>query len=132
MRGFLKNPVFHATLWTAFVVFLLSVPGRYIPSQTVWSYDKVGHVFLFWGLAFFWLRAFSAHSARLIIVILISGLVFAPLSELYQGIISTGRTVDFMDSLADGIGFILGTLAWTLIDRIKRRESRPTDDLAGA
>jgi VanZ family protein len=112
-----------AIVWTALVLVLLSIPGSAIPSEALWSYDKVGHVFLFFGLAFFWLRAVTADNTRLILLILLAGLVFAPLTELYQGLVALDRTPDVMDSVADGVGFILGTGAWILIDRFRRRKN---------
>jgi VanZ family protein len=110
--------------WTALVIVLLSIPGSAIPSEKLWTYDKVGHVALFLGLAFFWLRALSADNTRLILLILLAGLVFAPLTEVYQGLLATDRTPDVMDSVADGIGFLIGSGVWILLDRFRRRRER--------
>ena len=110
-----------AVAWTLFVIILLSIPGKYVPSSRLWSYDKVGHVMLFFGLAFLWMRAFSAHNLRVILLILVCGLAFAPLTEVYQGLLSSGRQADLYDSLADAAGFALGTLAWILVERVRRK-----------
>lgn len=113
-----------AVAWTLLILLLLSIPSRSLPSGSLWRYDKVGHFILFAGLAFLWMRAFEAHNVRLIIVILVCGLLFAPLTELYQSIPAIGRQADMKDSLADAVGFMAGTLTWIAFEKQKRRAVR--------
>lgn len=101
-----------AIFWTGVVIVLLSLPGANLPKSSLWEYDKIGHAGLFFFLALAWLNAFSADRKPVIAVILICGLILAPLSEWYQSVASIDRTADIYDSLADAVGFGLGTLVW--------------------
>ena len=117
-----------AVAWTLLIIILLSIPSEYIPSSSAWNYDKVGHAVLFAGLAFLWMRAFEATSIHLIIVILVCGLFFAPLTELYQSILPSGRHADLKDSLADAIGFSIGTVVWIVYEHQKRQDKKSQDN----
>ncbi len=106
-----------AVAWTLFILVLLSIPSRRLPPSSLWQYDKIGHALLFFGLAVLWMSALSAHSGRMIVLILVCGLAFAPLTEWYQSILSSGRQAELLDSVADGAGFALGTLAWIIWEK---------------
>jgi VanZ family protein len=111
--------------WTCFIIVLLSLPGSSFPDSKLWNYDKLGHVGIFFVLALVWMNALSAYGARVIVSIVIVGLFLAPLSEWYQSLLPFGRTADVFDSLADAVGFALGTIAWLIIVFFKRRGQLP-------
>lgn len=113
------RPMAFAVAWTLFILVLLSIPSNQLPSSQLWKYDKLAHSLLFFVLAFVWMRAFAAHSVRMIVFLLVCGLAFAPLTELYQSILPFGRRMDLMDSIADAIGFGLGTVAWVLWEKFR-------------
>ncbi len=117
MPGLRWKPVALAVAWTLFILVLLSIPSRRLPPSSLWQYDKIGHALLFFGLAVLWMSALSAHSGRMIVLILVCGLAFAPLTEWYQSILSSGRQAELLDSVADGAGFALGTLAWIIWEK---------------
>ena len=85
----------------------------------MWDFDKLGHLALFFVLAFVWMQAFSAHSTRMVILFLVCGFAFAPLTELYQSILPFGRQMDMLDSVADAFGFGLGTFAWIVWEKYR-------------
>ena len=58
----------------------------------------------------------------MIVLVLVSGLAFAPLTELYQSILPFGRQMTFLDAGADAVGFGLGTLVWIYWDKIRSRD----------
>jgi VanZ family protein len=103
--------------WTLFLLVLLSFPGGYLPSADGLAFDKVVHVVLFFVLAVLWLRAFEAPGGTAVVVVLVCGVLFAPLTEFYQGILGAGRSPDMLDSVADIVGFALGTLVWFFLGR---------------
>ena len=115
------KPLAMALAWTAFILLLLTIPSNRLPSSPVSNYDKLGHAGLFFGLALLWMRALSAHSTRMIVLVLVSGLAFAPLTELYQRILPFGRQMTLYDAIADAIGFGLGTLVWIYWDQRRGR-----------
>jgi len=115
------KPLALAVAWTLFILVLLSIPSRRLPHSSLWQYDKLGHALLFFGLAFLWMRALSADSVRMILLILVCGLAFAPLTEWYQSILASGRQAELLDSVAGGAGFALGTLAWIVWEKIHLR-----------
>lgn len=122
MSNFEWKPLALALAWTLLILLLLTVPTNRLPSSPVWNYDKLGHAGLFFGLALFWMWAVSARSARMIVLVLVSGLVFAALTELYQSILPFGRQMTFFDAVADVVGFGLGTLVWLYWDKIRPRD----------
>lgn len=94
----------HALLWTAVLVVALSIPGDDLPELTSLALDKPVHVVLFAVLGFLWLRVYPRAALRL----LIAGLVFAVLTEVYQHVVPIDRVFSLYDALADGVGFALG------------------------
>lgn len=115
------KPLAMALAWTLFILVLLTIPSNRLPSSRAWDFDKLAHAGLFFGLALLWMRALSAHSTRMIVLVLLSGLAFAPLTELYQSILPFDRHMTFYDAVADAVGFGLGTLVWIYWDKIRPR-----------
>ncbi len=117
--SFPSKPLSLALGWTAFIVLLLSIPGRSFPSTSLWEYDKIAHAGLFFILAILWLRAMPTGRRGFTLSFLLVGVAFSGISELYQGMLPFDRTPDLYDSLADAVGFIGGTLVWILFNRPK-------------
>ena len=110
--------------WTLFLLALLSFPGGYLPPADGIAFDKVVHFVLFFVLAVLWLRAFEAQGGTTFIIILVCGALFAPLTEFYQGILGTDRRPDMLDSVADVVGFALGTLVWFFLGKADLGEDK--------
>lgn len=115
-----KSPLTGAWGWTIFILLLLSIPGGAMPSTTLFQLDKLVHVFIFFILAILWLKTPWNSSTKRSWIILVAGLAFSILSELYQGIIPIDRTPDVLDAVADSIGFITGAAVWFLIKSTRR------------
>lgn len=109
-----------AVTWTALIAVLLTVPGSYVPGE-VWSYDKVGHFGMFAGFAYLWLRALGPLSRRRAVLVVVTGLLYAVGSELFQGWMPGERTGDPFDALANAVGLAAGLMAAWLHERLLSR-----------
>jgi VanZ family protein len=102
-----------AVLWTFIMIMLLSIPASEIPSVGFQGIDKVVHFSIFFVMAILWLRAFPDRLA----VVIVGVLVFAMMSELYQGMLPIGRQPSVGDVVANSVGMISGTICYLLLMR---------------
>ena len=101
--------------WTLLILVLCWTPPRHLPaSETAPSFfkfahaDKVIHAAIFAGFAILWRRATSPSSA---VVIAVSGVALAVITELGQATPIVGRDADLWDAVADGTGVAVGLTA---------------------
>jgi hypothetical protein len=99
-----------AACWTILVFVLLSLPGRAIPESNLPDLDKVVHAGLFAIGVFLWLLVPRRSSAARWVIIL-GALALAPLTEVWQAMLNSGRTPDPLDALADATGVLIGVAA---------------------
>jgi VanZ family protein len=104
--------------WTLLIVVLCWTPREHLPASEdapslfkLAQMDKVLHAALFAGFAFLWRRATSPRS---VVVIAVSGIALAVITELGQATALVGRDADLMDGVADTAGTALGLLAAAL------------------
>lgn len=112
---------FIAVLWTLLILFGCFMPAKQVPKVDVPLIDKWVHFTFFGGFALFWLFAWpSVHYGRLITIVLL-GVFFGCMIEVFQGLLpALGRASELMDAVADSIGAILGVVAFrTLASAIK-------------
>ena len=84
------------------ILILSSIPPGGIPSGGFFGLDKIAHVIIYTVFGFFLDRLrWRFHHAWLL------GAALAAIDEAYQHVIS-GRTAEYGDWLADGIGLALG------------------------
>ena len=74
-----KYPAF---IWTIIIFVLCTIPGREVAKVFTWN-DKISHLLAFAGFTYFWLF----HTPR-VFFILISGLLYGTLIELWQSVLS--------------------------------------------
>ena len=102
--------------WTIAILAACSIPGRDIPkiSFDLFEPDKLAHFTLFLVFGWLWLEALPVKMPRKKIWVGIFGVLYAILTEVYQGLLPFDRTPDPMDSLANTIGLIvaLGSYDW--------------------
>ena len=101
-----------AVAWTLLIVAACSIPGRDVPRVDVVSADKLAHFVLFAGLGGLWMRAFTAPLRRRAKWVVIGGLAFALLTEVYQGLLPFDRSPDPLDALADVAGLLFSTAVY--------------------
>ena len=104
--------IWPALIWSAFIFVLLIIPSSKLPNETLVPipyFDKIVHLILFGGFAFFWdqylslQKGFFLKAYRYGFVILLI-IVYGLLIEYLQ--VSVGRKFELMDLLADITGGI--------------------------
>jgi len=114
-------------IWCSLVIIATLYPGNHLPEISrlpiIERLDLVIHFFLFLVFGFL-LTAILLHKTRAssILVILgitlISGIIFAALTEFLQWLLPVNRNASFQDCIADVTGVIAGSLiGWILINR---------------
>jgi VanZ family protein len=104
-----KQARFVAVLWTLLIFIGCFTPGQDLPKVDVPLIDKWTHLVLFGGFTFFWLcarpiRTVQRHGAMFLIAVALGAAI-----ELLQGWLTfLGRSMEFMDAVADAIGGLLG------------------------
>jgi len=96
-----------APLWTLALAAGFALPADALPEAALFSADKLLHVGAFLDFGVLWLWAYPRATAR----ILIGGLLFAVLSEVYQHVMPINRQFSLADALADALGLALGLAA---------------------
>jgi VanZ family protein len=100
--------------WAAFILGICLMPGRDLPSVSIWEFDKTVHfgvyfllaVLLYWGWKKQQRVGFLHQQAALKIVLFCVTYGFAV--EVLQEWITTDRHFDLFDALANGLGGLAG------------------------
>ena len=102
--------------WTLAILAACSLPGDELPKLTLdlFEPDKIAHFILFFIFGWLWLEAVPRTQKYRMLWIAIAGILYAILTEIYQGILPLGRTPDPMDSVANLLGLFaaMGSHAW--------------------
>lgn len=115
MNSFLKYN-WPSILWAAFILALCLVPGRDLPSVSIWEFDKIVHfvfyvqlaVLMFWG----WKKqqAFNSLHVSTFLKILVITFSYGFAVEIMQELLTADRHFDWLDALANSTGAIAGCL----------------------
>ena len=106
------------TIWTLFIFFACLIPGRDVPDVAIPLIDKWVHFIIFGGFAFLWLATFKSTNLKKRIMIFLMAVFTGYLVEVLQGSgITSGRSYDLMDVLADSIGGALGVSIFYFLNR---------------
>ena len=104
-----KQARFLAILWTLLILVACFTPGKEIPKVDVPYIDKWTHLVLFGGFTFLWLCTKPSQKTKWLIRLFLIAVAFGSFIELMQGLLSfLGRSMEFMDAVADAIGGLLG------------------------
>jgi VanZ family protein len=105
-------------LWTIMILIACLIPGDEVPDVHIPLIDKWVHFIIFGGFAFLWLCRFKQATIKTGLSIFVLTLLLGYVVELLQGSgITTGRSYDLYDVLADGIGGLLGTVLFFALRR---------------
>jgi VanZ family protein len=100
---------FLAMLWTLLIFVGCFTPGKDLPKVDVPLIDKWVHLVMFGGFTFLWLCARPVLTVRWLITLFLIAVSLGAFIELMQGLLTfLGRSMEFMDAVADSIGGILG------------------------
>lgn len=92
--------------WAFFILFATIANTSTLEElslQSLFAFDKPIHALLFGIQAWLWARAVSLNPNKLLLICL-STAAYGVLTELLQGWLTTSRTFDVYDMLANGIG----------------------------
>jgi VanZ family protein len=115
-----------SAIWAAIILILTLTPGEYVPSTTLFSYDKLGHGGIFFIQALLLMYSFyKAGSLSMkgsmwwgFGLTILYGLVI----EFIQNLIP-GRGMDVIDALANTSGSFLAIVVFYILNRKKNTES---------
>lgn len=118
------NPWYAAAVWAIFILILCGIPGKHIPEITFWKWlkwDKVTHLALFGMQAYLLLRADRLQQGKKLTLLRIRGWVtlaifYGAVIEILQLTVFTGRSADYRDAIANGLGAILGMIAFRYLE----------------
>jgi VanZ family protein len=112
---------FLAMLWTLLIFVGCFTPSKDLPKVDVPLIDKWTHFALFGGFTFLWLCAHPRLTGRWIGALFLTVIVIGAAIELAQGFFtSLGRSMEFMDAVADVVGGALGIGSFVLCVRIAK------------
>jgi len=118
---------FGAILWTLLIFILCFMPAREVPDVKIPLIDKWAHFILFGVFSFLWLLSLRTVTVGRMAVVLIISIVLGWLVEYLQGALTfLGRSQDNIDTLADGIGGLLGMLVFYLLWRRSNKRKQVT------
>lgn len=122
--SFKKQARLAATLWTLLIFIACLWPGKELPHSDIPLIDKWVHFVMFGGFSLLWLCAFPSVRFRQLAMVFAAGCIAGYLVEILQGALpALGRSKDNLDIVADGIGSLLGVLAFYLFSVMAARKS---------
>lgn len=106
-----------AVLWATFIMLLCGLPGSDLPDINFWEIDiedKIAHMGVFGILGFLMVygsirrKAKPILSRKHIFTLMLIGIAYGALTEIFQGLFFPSRFADLSDFIADAIGVVLG------------------------
>jgi VanZ family protein len=114
-----KRASVFAIIWTLIIFIACLIPGRDVPSVGFPGIDKWVHFVIFGGFSFLWLSTFKQTDLRKRTLIFLLAVAVGYIVELLQGSgITSGRSYDLMDVMADGIGGALGVVLFYWMNKV--------------
>jgi len=116
--------VYIAVIITVTIVFLSLLNPSSIPTPSIHVSDKIMHTFAYFSLMLSWKFVFNKRrELRISIIIFFLLFLFGIVLELLQASLTTYRTADWRDVIANTIGLLMGLLMYpTLYKTIFKTE----------
>lgn len=109
--------------WAVLILILTLTPGEYVPSYSLFSYDKLGHAGIFCIQAILLMYTFCVSygwkTGRAVITGMIIAIIYGFIIEGVQGLIP-GRSMDIYDAIANIAGSFLAPVAFYLMNKVLR------------
>ncbi|KAB7732679.1 VanZ family protein [Rudanella paleaurantiibacter] len=102
--------------WTIAIFVACSLPGNGKVNLT--NSDKWNHAGVFFVFGILWVNL-----GRRPGLVILAGIAYGMLIEVWQGIMPIGRTFDWYDGLADAVGVVVGVGVALLAERLRNRRS---------
>lgn len=113
-----------AIIWLLVITVLSGYPGNHVPKIPVWQFDKLVHTVIYFVLSVALIYAFQKQynqvSKRIIISIsiILFGNFYGGFMEIMQHYIFINRSGNWYDFFANGVGSVLGVLAYPFIIKL--------------
>ena len=108
--------------WTLLILVACTIPGKGLPTVNIISFDKFVHFGIFAGFGWLWMWALRSPLTRRTKWVLVFGIAYAILTEIYQGLLPFEREPDPFDALANIVGLIVAVLLYRALQQ--RRAAR--------
>ncbi len=113
---------FIALFWTGVVAYFCLVPSSDIPVINIPNLDKCIHVFFHFVFTFVWFLFFYKQLKvdslfKPLLISFLASFVFGVIIEMLQGLITTTRSADVLDGLANMAGSALAVLAVVICNK---------------
>ena len=100
--------------WAIFILILCGLPGEQFQKSCITNADKEIHTFLF-AVLFFLLsvgfikqRTFPYLRIKTLSKVLIISMLYGLVTEVLQGAVFIGRSIDLFDAIFNGFGCLVG------------------------
>jgi VanZ family protein len=122
-----------ALLWTIITIGLSSIPSQAIPRtflNEIFGIDKLAHITFYLIMVLLWLLGLKGlyTKLRLITIITIMCVSIGLIMEIYQKLYFVDRSFDWLDSIANTIGAILGSILFIKYEKLFPIFANPTID----
>lgn len=115
-----RNALIIAIFITLLVVFLSLVSLKGVAKINISNSDKYGHLIAYFTLGISWFHVFRDQENKWVSIAFIL-IIFGMVLEALQGTLTTYRTADWHDGVANASGIIIAYFAFRL--RLKKREN---------
>ena len=115
LLAYKKALFFLAICWTSLVTYFCLKDGIALPAMLPKNFDKIGHVCFHIGIVVFWflflksIKPYSSTKKILKDCVWIS-VTFGVTMEICQALLTTTRSSDWHDVLANSVGAVIGCL----------------------
>ena len=111
-----------ALIWAGIIAFMSLLPHKKLPDSILTFSDKFMHAAIYWMLTLLFLFAFSLNTKTIIksksyIVFGTISFLFGVLIEFLQAYLSTNRSADWKDVVANCIGIFLAITTFKFISK---------------
>ena len=108
---------------TAVIFILTLMPSDSVSNRMIFSYDKIGHGLAFgaWTLTLALMLTYSFNKKPNFSMLLIYGLLFGLVTEIFQRLFPINRSFETLDVAADLVGIVFAALIfrWLLGHLVK-------------
>ena len=108
--------------WALLILILTLTPGKYVPSYSLFSYDKLGHAGIFFIQALLLMLLFDHIKEwgfwRSVITGMLISMTYGFIIEGIQGMIPD-RSMDIFDAIANIAGSFLAPVAFYVLNKTK-------------
>jgi len=108
-----RNALAIALFITLLVAFLSLASLRGVASINISNSDKIGHTIAYFTLSLSWFYVFKDNSKKRIITLFLL-IIYGIVLEILQGTLTTYRTADFYDFIANTTGVLLAVFVFYL------------------